>query len=173
MPEKQDKVSNRINAIAKLILAIATLLGLFIGVPKAQEIMNEGEEQSTKVSQDEATTKSVIVQEENDGLLENHEPNEKVEFELIRDGYLLKETRYITFDNEKFRLSIEDINSSNQSAIAIIKDKRVELLKQNAMKVGEIFVFEIQSTLYKVHLYGIKHRITSSNLAYFNIYKSK
>jgi hypothetical protein len=138
-----------------------------------KEIFKEDQEPTEEALKEETKIDSVDFVNEVDTSSIKKETQKNIKFEVIRNGFQLKETRYITFDNEKYRLSFRDINSVRKTAVAVIRNKKEEEITRDTIAKGKIFRFEINSIFYEVHLYGIKDRSLSSNLAYFDIYKEK
>ncbi|MDN3204581.1 hypothetical protein [Algoriphagus sediminis] len=92
-------------------------------------------------------------------------------FQLIREGYVLAEGRYLPFDENQLRLYPSEIDTKKRVVQIVIKDNNGTTITRGEIGESEDFEFDYNSSKYKIQLLGVKSRVLVSDLAYFNIYK--
>lgn len=94
-------------------------------------------------------------------------------YTLINEWFVLKEQRYLPFDDNNYRLYPSKIHMDTEKCDIYITDSQGKRILSKTLNVGESVPFEQNSNKYKIKLLKLRSRTLVSDLAYFNIYKAE
>lgn len=118
----------------------------------------------------------------NEGVTESNSTNPRVaeammmrpsSYTLINEWYVLKEQRYLPFDDNTYRLYPSKIYMNTKKCDIFITDNQGKRLLSKTLSVGESVPFEQNFKKYKIELLKLRSRTLVSDLAYFIIYKAE